>query len=209
MLRENCVRIVSIVTDEPIRKFVDEIVKLPGIGRKTATRLAFYILKMPSEEVHSLSKSIADLKDRIRFCSACFNITDSELCQICSDQGRDKKMICVVEEPSNIIPIEQSSSYRGLYHVLMGSISPIQGVGPDELKIKELIGRLESKEVSEVIIATNPNVEGEATAVYLSRLIKPLGIKVSRIAVGLPVGSDLEYTDEVTMSKALDGRREI
>ncbi|MEW5805967.1 MAG: recombination mediator RecR [Acidobacteriota bacterium] len=197
------------MVEEPIRKFVEEIVKLPGIGKKTAMRLAFHILKMPAEEVKALSSAIADLKDKIRFCSSCFNITDSELCRICSDPGRDRKTICVVEEPSNILPIEQSGHYKGLYHVLMGSISPIQGIGPEDLKVRELIKRLKGGEVSEVIIATNPNVEGEATSVYLSKLIKPLGPKVSRIAVGLPVGSDLEYIDEVTMSKALDGRRDL
>jgi len=194
---------------EPIKKLIDELVKLPGIGKKTATRLAYHLLKMPEEQAKALSRSIAELKEKIRFCSVCFNITDSEVCQVCSDAGRDRKTVCVVEEPSNIIPIEQSGNYRGLYHILLGSISPIQGVGPEDLKVKELLNRLREAEIAEVIIATNPNVEGEATAVYLSKLIKPLGIKVSRIAIGLPVGSDLEYTDEVTMSKALDGRHEI
>jgi len=194
---------------EPIKKVIAELVRLPGIGKKTATRLAYHLLKMPEEQVKTLSGAIAELKEKIRFCSVCFNITDSEVCQICSDAGRDRKTVCVIEEPSNIVSIEQSGHYRGLYHVLLGSIAPIQGVGPEDLKVKELLARLKEGEIAEVIIATNPNVEGEATAVYLSRLIKPLGIKVSRIAVGLPVGSDLEYTDEVTMSKALDGRHEI
>ena len=194
---------------EPIKRFIEELVRLPGIGKKTATRLAFHILKMPAEQAKALSSAIADLKEKIRFCSVCFNITDSEICQICSDAGRDKRTICVVEEPSNIIPIEQSGHYKGLYHVLFGSISPIQGIGPEDLKLKELIDRLKDGEVAEVVIATNPNVEGEATAVYISRLVKPLGVRATRIAIGLPVGSDLEYTDEVTMSKALDGRHEI
>lgn len=194
---------------KPLKTVIDELVKLPGIGKKTATRLAFQILKMPKEEVKALSSAIADVKEKIRLCSVCFNLTDMDVCQTCSNPRRDKTTICVVEEPNNIIPIEHSGHYKGLYHILMGAISPIHGVGPEDLKVKELIERIKGKNISEIIIATNPNAEGEATAVYISKLIKPLGVKVTRIAVGLPVGSDLEYIDEVTVSMAIDGRREV
>ncbi len=194
---------------KPIKTLIDELVKLPGIGKKTATRLAFQILKMPAKEVKALSLALAEVKEKMRLCSICFNLTDSNVCQICNDSRRDNSTICVVEEPNNIVPIEQSGHYKGLYHILMGAISPIHGVGPEDLKVKELIERIKGQNISEVIIATNPNAEGEATAVYLSKLIKPLGVKVTRIAVGLPVGSDLEYIDEVTMSMAIDGRREV
>ncbi len=194
---------------KPLKTLIDQLVKLPGIGKKTATRLAFQILKMPKEEVKALSSAIADIKEKLKLCSICFNLTDSDICQICSDTRRDQTTICVVEEPNNIIPVEHSGHYKGLYHILMGAISPIHGVGPEDLKVKELIERVKGQEVSEVIIATNPKAEGEATAVYISKLIKPLGVKVTRIAVGLPVGSDLEYIDEVTMSMAIDGRREV
>lgn len=194
---------------KPLKTLIDELVKLPGIGKKTATRLAFQILKMPKEEVRALSSAIADIKEKLKLCSICFNLTELDVCQICSDTRRDRTTICVVEEPNNIIPIEQSGHYKGLYHILMGAISPIHGVGPEDLKVKQLIERIKGQEVSEIIIATNPNAEGEATAVYISKLIKPLGVKVTRIAVGLPVGSDLEYIDEVTVSMALDGRREV
>jgi recombination protein RecR len=194
---------------KPLKTLIDELVKLPGIGKKTATRLAFQILKMPKEEVKALSSAIADIKEKLRLCSVCFNLTDSDICQICTDARRDKATICVVEEPNNIIPIEQGGHYKGLYHILMGAISPIHGVGPEDLKVKELIERIKGQDISEIIIANNTHAEGEATAVYISKLIKPLGVKVTRIAVGLPVGSDLEYIDEVTMSMAIEGRREV
>ncbi len=194
---------------KPLKTLIDELVKLPGIGKKTATRLAFQILKMPKEEVRALSSAIADIKEKLKLCSICLNLTELNVCQICSDTRRDRTTICVVEEPNNIIPIEQSGHYKGLYHILMGAISPIHGVGPEDLKVKELIERIKGQDVAEIIIATNPNAEGEATAVYISKLIKPLGVKVTRIAVGLPVGSDLEYIDEVTVSMALEGRREV
>jgi len=187
-------------------KLINEFSKLPGIGRKTAERLAFYILKIDENVARRLSEAIIEVKKKIKFCSICFNITENDPCDICLNPLRDKKIICVVEEPKDILAIEKSGTYDGVYHVLMGAISPLNGIGPDDLKIRELLKRIQDKEVSEVIVATDPNVEGDTTALYLAKLIKPLGISVSRIAKGLPVGGDLEYADSVTLSKAISGR---
>lgn len=194
---------------EPLTRLVEELQRLPGIGPKGAQRLAFHMLKAPRENAERLAAAIRDLKARVTYCSVCSNITDTDPCSYCSDDTRDRHIICVVEEPNNVPGIEKTREFRGLYHVLMGAISPLQGIGPDELKVKELLTRLSSGEVQEVILATNPNVEGEATALYLARLLKPIGVRVTRIAMGVPVGSDLEYADEVTMHKALEGRREV
>lgn len=194
---------------EPIARLISELSKLPGIGNKTAQRLAFYIINMPDEQVSQLASAIAEVKSKIRYCSVCQNITDVSPCRICSNPQRDPSLICVVEDPRDVIAMEKTRDFRGLYHVLHGVISPMNGVGPDDIKIKELIARVSDDTVKEVILATNPDVEGEATAVYISKLLKPMGIKVTRIAHGLPVGGDLEYADEVTLSKALEGRREM
>lgn len=194
---------------EPIAKLIEEFRKLPGIGQKTAQRLAYSILRRPREEAELLSSAILEVKDRIRYCSRCNNFSDIDPCTYCTNPNRSPATICVVEEPNDILSIEKTREYRGQYHVLHGVLSPINGVGPDDLKLKNLIGRLKEGNVKEIILATNPNVEGEATAIYLSKLLKPLGAKVSRIALGVPVGSDLEFADEVTMSKALEGRREL
>jgi len=193
----------------PIGNLIEQLSKLPGIGKKTAQRLAFYILEMDDLEVEKLSKSIINAKEKIRLCSVCCNLTDEDPCHICKDKGRDESTICVVEGPKDIIAMEKSNEYKGKYHVLHGVISPMDNVGPKDIKIKELLDRLTDGLVEEIIIATNPTVEGEATAIYLSKLIKPLGIKVTRIAHGIPVGGDLEYFDEVTLSKAMENRREI
>ena len=193
---------------DPIQHLIDEFKSLPGIGPKSAQRLVFHLLKQPQSVSDDLSGAISRLKTSIRLCSECNNITDIDPCRICSDTGRDPKVICVVEEPFNILSIEKSGGYRGLYHVLHGTISPLNGIGPDELRLKNLLPRLEKHDVEEVIVATNPTSEGEATALYLSRLLKPLGIRISRIASGIPVGSDLEYADGTTISRALSGRRE-
>jgi recombination protein RecR len=192
----------------PIARLVDELQRLPGIGPKSAQRLAFHVLKTPREDADRLVEAIRDVKERVTYCSVCSNITDVDPCVYCGDPDRDRHTMCVVEEPQNVGAIEKTHDFKGLYHVLMGAISPLQGVGPDDLKIKELLARV-TNGVSEVILATNPNVEGETTAIYLARLLKPLGVKVTRIAMGLPVGSDLEYADEVTMHKAIEGRREV
>lgn len=194
---------------EPLTRLVEELQRLPGIGPKGAQRLAFHMLKAPRENAERLATAIRELKERVTYCSVCSNITDTDPCLYCSDGTRDRHIICVVEEPNNVPGIEKTREFRGLYHVLMGAIAPLQGIGPDELKVKELLARLVSGEVREVILATNPNVDGEATALYLARLLKPLGVKVTRIAMGVPMGSDLEYADEVTMHKALEGRREV
>ena len=194
---------------DSLSRLLEELQRLPGIGPKGAQRLAFHLLKIPREQAERLAAAIADVKARVTYCSVCSNITDSDPCHFCSNQDRDRHLICVVEEPQNVAAIERTRDFKGLYHVLMGAISPLQGIGPDELKIRELLKRLADGSVSEVILATNPNVEGEATALYLARLLKPLGVKVTRIAMGVPVGSDLEYADEVTMHKALEGRREV
>jgi recombination protein RecR len=193
----------------PITRLVDELKRLPGIGQKTAQRLAFHILRAGPEEALALAEAIRSAKENIRECSVCNNITDIDPCLYCSNPARNRKMICVVEEPHNILPIEKTRQYNGLYHVLGGALAPLSGVGPDQLKIKSLLERLKGATVEEIIVVTNPTTEGEATAVYLSKLIKPLGVRVTRIGMGIPVGSDLEFADEVTMSKAMEGRREI
>ncbi|HEY3383754.1 MAG TPA: recombination mediator RecR [Vicinamibacterales bacterium] len=194
---------------EPVTRLIEELQRLPGIGRKSAQRLAFHVLRTPREDAERLCEAVRDVKDRVTYCSICNNITDVDPCAYCSDEGRDRRLICVVEEPQNVMAIEKTRDFKGGYHVLMGAISPLQGIGPDELKIKGLLARVEGGHVEEVILATNPNVEGEATAIYLARLLKPLGVRVTRIAMGVPVGSDLEYADEVTMHKAMEGRREV
>lgn len=197
------------MTQGIIENLINELTKLPGIGRKTAQRLAFFILTMPDAEARGIAKAINEVKERARFCRQCFNITDSELCGICTDEQRDRTRICVVEEPSNILVIERSRFYNGLYHVLLGSISPIDGVTPERLKIKELIDRVCSDNIVEVIIATNPNTRGEITAQYIKERLEGSPVRVTRIAYGLPMGSDIEFADEVTMSKALEGRRQM
>ena len=194
---------------EPLTRLIEELQRLPGVGPKSAQRLAFHMLKAPREHADRLATAIRDLKERVTYCSICSNITDVDPCEYCSNPERDQHVICVVEEPQNVSGIEKTGDFRGVYHVLMGAISPLQGIGPDELKIKGLLARIAGGGVSEVILATNPNVEGETTALYLARLLKPLGIKVTRIAVGVPVGSDLEYADQWTMHKSLEGRREV
>lgn len=193
---------------DALTRLIEELQRLPGIGPKGAQRLAFHILKTPREEADRLADAVRDVKERVSYCSVCNNITDADPCVFCSNSGRDRQVICVVEEPQNVSAIEKTREFKGTYHVLMGALSPLQGVGPDDLKIKGLLSRV-SEGVSEVILATNPNVEGEATAIYLARLLKPLGVRVTRIAMGVPVGSDLEYADEVTIHKALEGRREV
>lgn len=193
----------------PIARLIDELKHLPGIGQKTAQRLAFHLLRATPEEALSLADAIRDAKQGIRLCSICNNITDADPCFYCTSATRNRKTICVVEEPINIMAIERTRQFNGLYHVLGGSLSPLQGIGPEQLRIKSLIERLKGEGVEEIIIATNPTAEGEATAVYVSKLIKPLGIRVTRIGVGIPVGSDLEYADEVTMLKAMEGRRDL
>ncbi len=192
----------------PLERLIEAFRKLPGIGAKSAQRLAFHVLRGSREDAQALASALVEVKDTIRLCSSCFNITDTDPCLVCADDDRDRSQVCVVEEPYNLVAIEKSG-FRGLYHVLHGSIAPLRGIGPDDLKIAPLLERLRDGSVKEVILATNPNVEGESTAVYLSRLLKPLGVRTTRIALGLPVGSELEYADEVTVGKALEGRREI
>ncbi len=194
---------------EPLARLITEFKRLPGIGQKSAQRLAFHVLRASREVAEHLAQALLDVKDRLGLCRICYNITESELCLFCRDLNRDPKLICVVEEPHNIAGIETTRQYNGLYHVLHGSLSPLRGVSPEQLKIKGLVERIGAGAIEEVIVATNPTVEGEATAVYLSKLLKPLGVKVSRIAMGIPVGSDLEFADEVTIWKALEGRREM
>lgn len=194
---------------EPIARLIDELKHLPGIGQKTAQRLAFHLLRTPPEEALALADAIRNAKQNIRECSVCNNVTDDDPCFYCTNSTRNTKTICVVEEANSIMAIEKTRQYGGLYHVLGGALSPLQGVGPDQLKIKSLIDRLKAGSVEEIIMATNPTAEGEATAVYLSKLLKPLGVRVTRIGVGIPVGSDLEYADEVTMLKAIEGRRDL
>jgi recombination protein RecR len=193
----------------PLTRLVEQLQKLPGIGAKSAQRLAFHVLRTPREDIEKLCQAIRDVKDRVTYCTICNNITDSDPCSLCGDSGRDHRMICVVEEPQNVSVVDRSGGYRGVYHVLMGAISPLQGVGPDDLKIKGLLSRIAAGGVEEVILATNPTVEGEATAIYLARLLKPLGVRVTRIATGIPVGSDLDYADDLSVGKSLDGRREV
>ncbi|MCY4600128.1 MAG: recombination mediator RecR [Acidobacteria bacterium] len=192
-----------------LARLVDQLQQLPGIGAKSAQRLAFHLLRQPREDVDRLLEAIRDVKEQITYCSVCSNITDADPCHFCTHPSRDQQLICVVEDPHNVNVIEKTGQFSGVYHVLMGALSPLQGIGPDDLKIRSLLGRIEKAQVREVILATNPNVEGEATAIYLAKLLKPLGVSVTRIAVGLPVGSDLDYADEVTMHKAMEGRREL
>ncbi|WP_027725934.1 recombination mediator RecR [Tuberibacillus calidus] len=194
---------------EPIAKLIDSFMKLPGIGPKTAARLAFYVIDMEEDDVLEFGRALVNAKRQLIYCSECLNITDRDPCFICNDSTRDRSTICVVQEPRDVIAMEKMKDYRGLYHVLHGVISPVDGIGPEDIKVAELIKRLENEEIQEVIIATNPTIEGEATAMYLSRLIKPAGVKTTRIAHGLPMGGDLEYADEVTLSKAMEGRREL
>ena len=193
---------------DPLLRLIEELQRLPGIGPKGAQRLAFHILKTPREQADRLVDAVREVKERVTYCSVCNNITEADPCTFCRSDDRDRNLICVVEEPQNVTAVEKTREFKGVYHVLMGALSPLQGIGPDDLKIKGLLHRV-SAGVGEVILATNPNVEGEATAIYLARLLKPLGVKVTRIAMGVPVGSDLDYTDEITMRKALEGRREV
>lgn len=192
-----------------VENLINEIMKLPGIGRKTAQRLSFFIMGMPEEDAISIAKAIIELKEKARFCRVCFSITDNELCSICKDPSRDRSSLCVVEEPSNLIVIEKTKIFRGRYHVLLGALSPIDGITPERLKINELVQRVKSDSIKEVIIATNPNTKGETTAAYITQLLKPFGIKITRIAYGLPIGGDIEFADEVTLAKAIEGRKEL
>ena len=194
---------------DPIIRLIEELQRLPGIGPKGAQRLAFHILRTPREQTDRLIDALRDVKEQVTYCSICNNITAVDPCAYCSNDARDHNVICVVEEPQNVAAIEKTREFRGVYHVLMGALSPLQGIGPDDLKIKGLLSRVGANGLGEIILATNPNVEGEATAIYLARLLKPLGVKVTRIGMGVPVGSDLDYADEVTMHKALEGRREV
>ena len=193
---------------DPLTRLIEELVRLPGIGPKGAQRLAFHLLKTPRELTDRLIDALRDVKERVSYCSVCNNITDTDPCAFCCSEARDRHIICVVEEPQNVSAIEKTREFKGMYHVLMGALSPLQGIGPDDLKIAGLLARINGG-VDEVILATNPNVEGEATAIYLARLLKPLGVKVTRIAMGVPVGSDLDYADEVTMHRSMEGRREV
>ncbi len=192
-----------------VENLIDELTKLPGIGRKSAQRLAFFIMGMSDEDALPIAHAIMELKEKARFCKECFNITDEDVCSLCRDPGRNREKICVVEEPSNLIVIENTKIYKGLYHVLLGALSPVDGITPDRLRIGELVERVKKQNVSEVIIATNPNTKGETTAQYIFQELKPLGVKISRIAYGLPIGGDIEFADEVTLSKSLEGRNEM
>lgn len=194
---------------EPISKLIEGFMKLPGIGPKTAGRLAFYVLKMREDDVLDLAKALVNAKRHLTYCTVCCNITDHDPCRICKDTSRDQSTICVIQEPKDVIAMERTKEYDGLYHVLHGAISPMDGIGPEDIKVADLLKRLEDETVQELILATNPTIEGEATSMYISRLVKPFGLKVTRIAHGLPVGGDLEYADEVTLTKALEGRREL
>jgi len=194
---------------EPLARLIDNLQRLPGIGAKSAQRLAYHILRTPREAADQLCAAVQDVKERVTYCSTCNNITDVDPCAFCTDDRRERHVICVVEEPQNVAAIEKTREFRGIYHVLMGALSPLQGIGPHDLKIRGLLTRVGEGGVNEVVLATNPNVEGEATALYLARLLKPLGVRVTRIATGIPVGSDIEYADEITMTKAMEGRREV
>ena len=193
----------------PVQQLIDELGRLPGVGPKSAQRIAYYLLKLGKEDALRLSHAISEAKDRISFCTRCFNIAEGDLCALCLDERRDATVVCVVEEPRDIVAVEKTQEFRGRYHVLQGAINPIEGTGPEQLRVKELLERVDAEGIVEVILCTNPNIEGEATAMYLARLIKPLGLKVTRIASGLPVGGDLEYADELTLGRALEGRREV
>jgi len=194
---------------EPVARLIDALQRLPGIGPRTAQRLTFFLLKRPVEEVRELADSLLSVKSDIVHCSRCFNVTDTDPCRICADPARDARLLCVVEEPNDLLALERTGEFRGRYHVLLGALSPLDGIGPEDLKMRELLQRLEQEPAEEVILATNPNVEGEATAIYLAKLLRPFGMRLTRIARGLPVGGDLEYADQVTLSKALEGRKEI
>ncbi|HEV3402475.1 MAG TPA: recombination mediator RecR [Acidimicrobiales bacterium] len=193
----------------PVQSLIDELGRLPGVGPKSAQRIAFYLLKLSSDDALRLARAIAEAKERVSFCKRCFNVCEGEECEICLDSRRDPTVVCVVEEPRDVVAVEKTQEFRGRYHVLQGAISPLEGIGPDRLRVKELLARLDSEGVTEVILCTNPNIEGEATAMYLARLLKPLGVRTTRIASGLPVGGDLEYADELTLGRALEGRREL
>jgi len=193
----------------PVQTLIDELGRLPGIGPKSAQRIAFHLLKLPAEDAARLAHAIEEAKAKVTFCTRCFNVSEGSECAICGDSRRDTTIICVVEEPRDIVAVEKTGEFKGRYHVLQGAISPIEGIGPEQLRVRELLTRLEPEGVTEVILATNPNIEGEATAMYLARLLKPLGLRVTRIASGLPVGGDLEYADEVTLGRALEGRRDV
>jgi recombination protein RecR len=200
---------LPIATAAPVARLIEEFGKLPGIGPKSAQRMAYHLLRVPTDEAKALAEAILALKEQITFCPACFNITDTDPCAICDDPSREHDKICVVEEPLDILPLERTRRYHGLYHVLHGVISPGDGVGPDDLRVRELLTRVQAGGINEIILATNPNVEGEATAMYLQRLFQPLGIRVTRLARGLPYGADLEYADEATLTRALDGRQQF
>lgn len=193
----------------PVQELIDELGRLPGVGPKSAQRIAFHLLKLPREDALRLARSITEAKDRVAFCARCFNIAEGDECTICADPRRDTTVVCVVEEPRDIVAVEKTGEFKGRYHVLQGAMSPIEGIGPDQLRVKELLERLDDEKIEELILCTNPNIEGEATAMYLSRLINPIGVRVTRIASGLPVGGDLEYADELTLGRALEGRREV
>jgi recombination protein RecR len=197
------------VYSPPVQQLIDELGRLPGIGPKSAQRIAFHLLRVPKEDAMRLARAIGEVKDRIGFCRRCFNIAEGDECAICTDDRRDATSLCVVEEPRDIVAVERTQEFKGRYHVLQGAINPMEGIGPDQLRVKELLARVEDEGVTEAILCTNPNIEGEATAMYLGRLLKPLGIRVTRIASGLPVGGDLEYADELTLGRALEGRREV
>jgi len=197
------------VYDGPVQSLIDELGRLPGIGPKSAQRIAFHLLKVDAEDARRLARSITEAKERVSWCRRCFNFAEGELCTFCRDERRDAHVVCVVEEPRDIVAIERTGEFKGRYHVLQGAISPIEGIGPEQLRIKELLGRVSEQGITEIILATNPNIEGEATAMYLARTLKPLDLRVTRIASGLPVGGDLEYADEVTLGRALEGRREV
>jgi len=192
-----------------VQDLIDELGRLPGVGPKSAQRIAFHLLKLPNEDALRLARAISEMKARISFCRRCFNVAEGEACEICLDDRRDASLVCVVEEPRDIVAVEKTQEYRGRYHVLQGAISPIEGIGPEQLRVKELLLRVQAEGITEVILCTNPNIEGEATAMYLARLLAPAGLKVTRIASGLPVGGDLEYADELTLGRALQGRRDV
>lgn len=194
---------------QPIRKLISELGRLPGVGEKTATRLALHILNASRDDAMRLAESIRDVKEKIRLCSVCFNLTDEETCSVCRDSSRDRELLCVVEEPDSLMAIEESGSYRGLYHVLHGAISPIDGIGPEQIRLRDLVGRVEQGTIREVVIATNPSVQGEATALLLAKLLKGKGVSLTRIAMGIPVGGDLKYTDRMTMARAMEFRRNL
>ena len=194
---------------KPVQVLIDELGRLPGIGPKSAQRIAFHLLKMPAEDATRLAEAITEAKARVRFCERCFNVADDTLCPICNDDSRDASVVCVVEESRDIVAIERTGEFKGRYHVLLGAISPLEGIGPEQLKVRELVERIDPEGITEVILCTNPNTEGEVTAMYLARLLKPVGLEVTRIASGLPVGGDLEYADELTLGRALEGRRVV